>query len=82
MKTRCYNPNHRAYRWYGAKGIKVCDKWQTFDGFVIDMSAGYLPGLSIDRIDPTKDYTKENCRWLTKNENSKRGGTASGSASQ
>ncbi len=82
MKTRCYNPNHRAYRWYGAKGIKVCDKWQTFDGFVIDMSAGYEPGLSIDRIDPAKDYTKENCRWLTKNENSKRGGIASGSASQ
>ena len=82
MKTRCYNPNHRAYRWYGAKGVKVCDEWQVFDGFVIDMGAGYIPGLSIDRINPQGDYCKANCRWLSKSENSKRGGTVSGPESR
>lgn len=82
MKTRCYNPNHRAYRWYGAKGIVVCDSWQTFDGFVVDMGKGYAPGLSIDRINPKGNYCKENCQWLSKSENSRKRGTVHGSTPQ
>lgn len=72
MKRRCYNPHHRAYPRYGGKGIKVCPDWQDFVGFYTDMLEGYSPGLTLDREDSTKDYSKGNCRWLTKKENSSR----------
>lgn len=71
MKQRCFNPNARAFKWYGAKGIKVCDEWihdfATFRKWAYDN--GYIEGLSIDRIDSKKDYCPENCRWITLSEN-------------
>ncbi len=73
MRRRCYNPAHRAYQWYGGKGIKVCERWQIFDNFAIDMAAAYRPGLTIDRLDTAADYSKENCQWVTKPDNARRG---------
>lgn len=62
MLDRCYNAKSRAYKWYGAKGIKVCQRWHKFENFLADM--GEKPtGLSIDRIDPKKGYNPGNCRW-------------------
>lgn len=69
MKGRCYNPQKASYRWYGAKGIKVCDRWHDYENFFADMIHTYRPGLSIDRIDSSKDYEPSNCQWLTLSDN-------------
>jgi hypothetical protein len=64
---RCHNPNATKYWQYGARGIAVCPEWHTFQGFYADM--GLRPdGKTLDRIDGTKGYCKENCRWATPSE--------------
>jgi len=72
MMGRCYTPKKTSYRWYGAKGIKVCDSWKDYRNFKSDM--GQRPGIeySIDRLDSKRDYSKDNCRWILKSENSRR----------
>ena len=62
MRSRCDNPKNHAYHLYGAKGINYCKKWSSFEGFLEDM--GESPsGLTLDRVDGTRGYCKENCRW-------------------
>lgn len=71
IKTRCYNTKSKDYKWYGKKGIKMCQEWKDNYKTFYDwsMSNGYTDELSIDRIDSNKDYCPENCRWITKSEN-------------
>ncbi len=70
IKTRCLNKNYPEYHLYGERGISICDKWLTFEGFYDDMKDTYKDSLSIDRIDNSGNYCKENCRWATNYEQS------------
>jgi hypothetical protein len=64
MRSRCDLKSQPNWEKYGGTGITVCEKWQTFEGFLEDM--GKRPeGKTLDRLDPTKGYFKENCRWAT-----------------
>ena len=67
MKTRCYVKNRDSYRYYGGRGIKVCDEWKTsFKSFSEwALSNGYNDNLTLDRIDFDGDYEAGNCRWVT-----------------
>lgn len=72
MKTRCLNSNASNYKWYGERGIKVCEEWvDCFENFKRDMEPTWKKGLQLDRIDPNGDYTPVNCRWVSPSENTK-----------
>jgi hypothetical protein len=66
---RCNNPNSPAYKDYGGRGIKVCDRWHDVRLFIEDLPDGYEPGLEIDRIDNNGNYEPGNVKWSTKKEN-------------
>lgn len=66
MKQRCLNPRSQQFKNYGARGIKVCDRWRdSFKNFFADMGSRPSPSHSLDRRENTSDYTPENCRWAT-----------------
>ena len=78
MKQRCENKKNPGFKYYGGKGVKVCDAWQEYKGFAewayqngyeYRETAEWKDKLSIDRIDSNGDYCPENCRWITVSEN-------------
>lgn len=72
MRWRCGNPKASNYHKYGGKGIRVCKRWASFIAFLADM--GERPeGMTLDRINSKKNYTKANCRWATTVEQNRHG---------
>jgi hypothetical protein len=70
MKQRTQNPRCKAYHNYGGRGITLCDEWQEFEPFCEwARTHGWKKGLELDRIDNDKGYYPENCRWVTRREN-------------
>jgi hypothetical protein len=67
MRQRCRNPRHENYPLYGGRGVRVCERWDSFDNFLADMGER-LDGMTLDRIDPFGNYEPSNCRWATKSE--------------
>ena len=65
MRSRCENPKNPAFKWYGARGITVCERWKTFDNFYADMGDP-PPGMSMDRIDNDGNYEPGNVQWASK----------------
>lgn len=79
IKRRCYDKKHKGYKYYGGKGIKVCDEWlNDFEKFKIwALSKGYdynapKGQCTIDRINPNGNYEPSNCRFITLKENDSR----------
>ena len=68
---RCHNPDHFAFRWYGARGIVVCPRWRdSFDNFLADMGRRPSRRMELDRYpDNGGNYEPTNCRWATKSQN-------------
>lgn len=74
MKERCNNPKYKDYKYYGGRGIKVCQEWQDFESFYKwSMTAGYDENAprgvtTIDRINNDGNYEPSNCRWVSMQE--------------
>ena len=75
MRKRCHNPKDRSYRYYGAKGVSVCDEWRNNYGAFQRwaMENGYDPTVkrgqcTLDRINPYGNYEPGNCRWISMKE--------------
>ena len=70
MRLRCYNENSINYKYYGGKGVTICDEWLlSFENFFDwAINNGYNENLTIDRIDSEKEYSPDNCKWSTKKE--------------
>lgn len=72
MKSRCYSPSNKNMGYYQSDNIKVCNRWKnSYENFIEDMGKIPSDDYSIERIDYTKDYCPENCKWILKTEQSK-----------
>lgn len=73
MIRRCYKEDYDDYPKYGAKGIRICDEWLDNPKLFYEWSIanGYTDDLTIDRKDSKKNYSPDNCRWVTNIENAR-----------
>lgn len=70
IKERCYNNKNKGYKYYGERGITMCDEWNRYENFFSwSLQHGYKDGLQLDRIDTNRNYSPDNCRWVTPSTN-------------
>ncbi len=65
MIERCHHASNKSYENYGGRGIRVCDRWRTFENFLIDMEHTYFTGASLERINNDGNYEPRNVKWAT-----------------
>lgn len=65
MKARCQNPKHKSFKHYGGRGIKVCQRWQSFDNFFEDMGRRPSRSHTLERKNNYVNYKPSNCVWAT-----------------
>lgn len=71
MRERCRDPGNVSYKYYGGRGITVCERWESFENFLADMGEKPSPDLTLDRIDNDGNYEPGNCRWATPEQQTK-----------
>ena len=65
MKSRCYTKSNVSYKYYGERGVTVCERWlHSFENFFSDMGNKPSREHSLDRIDTFGNYSPDNCRWV------------------
>ena len=65
MRRRCNNPRDEHYKWWGARGIKVCERWNSYSNFYDDMGSRPTPKHRLDRTNNDGNYEPSNCQWVT-----------------